>query len=540
MTTGAPGASRRLPWTVGLIGAALTVVAAKGTLPGLGNDATSYVAIADRLARRGELGYFLEPRLALWPPGWPALLAFPRWVADISPLATALVVNAAMCVVIAFEAWWLLRRVTSNPRLVTIGTTVAVLGPATLSQTYMVQTEPTFIAIVLGAFIALISFTDRWRHSGSRRCFWLAMVLMWAAFFDRYVGIVAIGACSLWLVFERGTGAAVVQRWKNGVGFFLGSSAVPAAWLIRNAVVTGDLSSAFGPRDTPLETYQSNLVDAATSIGQFLHGVARYEPFTGLLRLISLAVAGVVGVLAIVLARRALANRRAAPDALSRPPVGLGDLLGHPVGLLVIYGVAHWLYMIYSASTIAFDPVNTRYLAPMFIPMLIAGLALVDRGARLRGRTDIVTRIVSVGVVVLAVLQVTVGVVRVSASYWDDSALGYQAPQWRRTLASPVLDQVPVDCDRLYSNFPEATYLAGFEAQRSPRIRKFASSDRLDELAQAVRAVERGDKSCLIWVSPTVLETPTYQHPFEDLEAAFDLRQVAADDDVAVYVMGPR
>lgn len=540
MTRGEPGVSRRLPWTVGIIGAVLTVVAAKGHLPGLGNDATSYVAIADRLARRGELGYFLEPRLALWPPGWPAVLALPRWIANVSPLTTALVINAAMCVVIAFDAWWLLRRVTSDPKLVTVGTVVSVLGPATLSQTYMVQTEATFIAIVLGAFIALISFTDGWQRTASRRGFWLAIVLMWAAFFDRYVGIVAIGAGALWLVFERSTGAQASTRWKNGIGFFLGSSAVPAAWLIRNAVVTGDLSSAFGPRDTPIETYRSNLVDAATSIGQFIHGVARYEPFTGLLRLVSLAVAGAVGVLAIILLRRALANRRSAPDALSRPPVGLGDLLGHPAGLLVIYGVAHWLYMIYSASTIAFDPVNTRYLAPMFIPLLIAGMALVDRGARLRGRADVVTSLVGVGLVVLLVVQVTVGLIRVSASYWDDAALGYQAPQWRRTLASPVLDQVPVDCDRLYSNFPEATYLAGFEAQRSPRIRKFASSDQLDELEQAITAVDRGAKSCLIWVSPTVLETPSYQHPLDDLDDAFTLRQVAADDDVAVYVMGPR
>src|SRR5690606_25457339 len=103
---------------------------------------------------------------------------------------------------------------------------------------------------------------------------------------------------------------------------------------------------------------------------------SRYEPMEGVGRLASMALAGAVGIFAIVLLRKALAVRPA-PDGGTAAVAA--RLAGHPAALLLIYAAAHWLYMIYSASTIAFDPVNTRYLVPMFIPALIAGLALLDR-----------------------------------------------------------------------------------------------------------------------------------------------------------------
>lgn len=524
--------SRVLPLAIGLVAAAVTIIAAKVQTPGLGNDATSYVAIADNLAKHGHLGYFLEPKLALWPPGWPAVLASGEWLFGITPQITALAVNCVGVVVIALETWALGWRILRDRRLVVAATAIAALGPATLSQSYMVQTETTFVALVLGTFIALIRFSDTRRWSW----FALAVVLQWAAFMDRYVGIVSIGACALWLLIEHGA-PTWRERWRNGIAFGVAAMAVPGAWLIRNIVVTGGVASAFGPRDTPTATYRTNLIDATTSVGQFIHGVSRYEPFRGILRLASLCLVAACGALAVWLLTRARARIRThsgtAPTALA--------LAGSAPGLLAIYAAAHWAYMIYSASTIAFDPVNTRYLVSMFIPALIASFALV-RGGRLNaaGRRDALTALLAVGVVALVVVQVGVGLVRASASYWDDAALGYAAPQWRRALSSPVFHRIPGDCAHLYSNFPEATYLAGIEAQRSPRIRKFASSDLLGELRTAERAVSRGERSCLVWINPRVLATPTYQHSLRALSDAFHLRQIAADRDVAIYEMGAR
>lgn len=532
---------RKFALGASFVGIVLTFVAAKWNLPGIGNDASSYIAIADRFAASGQLGYFLEPKLGLWPPGFPVTLALFRWAFDLDPAITALWINALSLIPFSLTSLWLLERTTANDKVIRAGVLIAVLGPATLSQTYMVQTEPTFGLIVLASFIALVKFGDSHRDPsvGSTtawKWFALAVVLQWAAFMDRYVGLVAIGAGALWLVFETLSGSPLATRFRNGVLFFLASNLVPGIWIIRNTIVT---DSQFGPRDTPLATFKGNTADATTSLGQFIHGFSRYEPMEGLGRLLSIALALAVGAFAVLCLQRLIASRPTPVGGASGAPALLRDLVGGPLGLLLIYAGAHWAYMVWSASTIAFDPVNTRYLAPMFVPAMIAGLVLVDRATFSWPNArpgDLLTRAAKIGLVALVVVQLVIGVVRVSASYWTDEAQNYNSPEALDIRNSPVLDALPDDCGRLYSNFPELTYLAGFEAQRSPRKTKFASSDRLHELRDLTRFLESGDETaCLIWVDEDRYSTPLYQWQFEELDERLVMEELDADSHVAVY-----
>ena len=535
---------RRLALVVGVIGSIVAVVAARGRFPGIGNDAVSYIAIADHVADGRGLGYFLESPLGLWPPGWPLVLAFFRWAFDIDPQHTALVINALCPIAVALLTRSIMRMLTNDRRLIAVGIIVATLGPATLSQMYFVQTEPTFIVLTLLSIWSLYRFSGSARTPGGTRWWFLvlAIVTQWVAFMDRYVGLVLIGSGALWLVFDRGF-PTFSQRLRNGLVFFAGSVVVPGAWIVRNQIVVG---SPFGIRDTPIATYKTNAIDAITSVGQYIHGYSAYEPFTGLARLATWGILACCGVGALVLLRRALAARRARLGA-DAAPLGPGDFLGHRVGLLAIYAAAHWAYMIYSASTIAFDPVNTRYLVPMFVPTLMVALVLIDKGAfGLRAnadrRGDWVVKLAGVGLVAFLVVQLGVGAVRMSASYWTDLAQRYNSETAVRIQDSEVFDQIPDDC-RLYSNFPEFTYLAGVEAQRSARITKFASSDRQTDLADLHRAIdEDGDSVCLIWVdddASDVFDHPSYQYPLRTFEEQFELEQVAGDDDVAVYRIHP-
>ncbi len=535
------GRRRRFALVVSLVGVVLTFIAAKWNLPGIGNDASSYIAIADRFASTGQLGYFLEPKLGLWPPGFPVTLALFRWAFDLDPATTALWINAFSLIPFSLASLWLLERTTANDRVIRAGVLIAVLGPATLSQTYMVQTEPTFGLLVLASFIALVKFGDSHRDttvgpSTAWKWFAVAVVAQWAAFMDRYVGLVAIGAGALWLVFEQLSGSSFAMRFRNGVAFFVASNVVPGLWILRNTIVT---DSQFGPRDTPLASFKGNTADATTSLGQFVHGFSRYEPMEGLGRMLSIALALAVALFAVACLQRLVVSRPQQLGGAASAPVLLRELFGGPLGLLAIYAAAHWAYMVWSASTIAFDPVNTRYLAPMFVPAMIVGLVLVDRATFSWPHArpgDLLTRAATLGLVALVVVQMVVSGVRVSASYWTDDAQNYNSPEALDIRNSPVLDELPDDCGRLYSNFPELTYLAGFEAQRSPRKTKFASSDRLHELRDLTRYLEAGDgTACLIWVDEDRYDTPLYQWQLPELEERLEMSQLAADTHVAVY-----
>jgi hypothetical protein len=317
--------------------------------------------------------------------------------------------------------------------------------------------------------------------------------------------------------------------------------------VVRNEVVVG---SPFGGRDTPVATYKRNFIDAITSVGQYLHGYAEYDPFHGLARLASVALLGLVGIGALLLLRRAVAIHHAGRPGPTSATTTLAELIGHPVGLLTIYSVAHFLYMIYSASTIAFDPVNTRYLVPMFIPTLIAALALIDRGAVRTTTTTGATAMrptwlrsaAYATVLVFVVVQLGVSAVRMSASYWTDRALRYNSPAAVKIQRSPVFDKIPSGC-RLLSNFPEFTYLAGVEAKRSPQITKFASSDRQHDLSDLEHNVADGQQWCLIWInehSSEVFQHPSYQYTLGTLGKDLDLQPVASDPGVTVYRVEPK
>ena len=511
---------------LGFAGAALTIFAGKGHLPGIGNDATSYWAIADHLEGGRGLGYFLEPKLTLWPPGWPVYLATLKWLTPLSVPVIALYTNALLVVVSTRLTWRLVTRFTTEPILIWAACVSAAVGPATLSQSFFLQTETSFLCLVLFSFVLLLRFGD------TRRTLYLAAAVatMWLAFMDRYVGIVLIGAETLWLVLELGE-----PRWsariRNAATFFAGSITVPAIWLVRNAA-TNDWrwGTVFGPRDTPIHGLKTNTVDAVTSLGQFVIGIWQYQPWRGALRALALVALVAAGSLALLLAKRWRDARTAPTVGSPARSIGLLDAAGHPLALLVIYVVAHFAYMIYSASTIAFDPVNTRYLSPIFIPAIIVGVTLIDRGCR---GDDRVWSMARTGVIVWMVVQVGCGIGIATSPWWNRFAAGYNGSEALSIRDSAIFDRLPTDCT-LRTNIPMALYPLGVESQIWPRETKFASSDVPPDLDELRGELSRGDV-CLIWLKGFDSQVE-YEYSRDAMRTMFPtMRVVDEDDNVTIY-----
>ena len=520
----------------GLAGAALTLIAGKGHLPGIGNDATSYWAIADRLEGGRGLGYFLEPKLTLWPPGWPAYLAALKWLTPLSVPVIALFTNALLVVVSTRLTWRLVTRFTQVPVLVWAAVVSAAVGPATLSQSYFLQTETSFGCLVLFSFLLVLRFGD------TRRGLYLggAVVTMWLAFMDRYVGIVLIGALALWLLLDRGERRLSV-RFRTAALFGAGSFVVPGLWLVRNAATNDwQWATVFGPRDTPIHGLKTNGVDAVTSLGQFIIGYWQYQPFRGVLRLAALAVLVAAGTLAVLLAKRWRDARAHPGDGTPGRSIGVLDAAGHPLGLLVIYIAAHFGYMIYSASTIAFDPVNTRYLLPIFIPAVIVAVTLIDRAALgpaaapAADATDPRLRpILRAGVIAWMVIQVGCGIGMASAPWWNRFAAGYNGSEALDIRSSAIFERRPTDCTTR-TNIPMALYPLGIESQIWPRQTKFASSDVPPDLDEVHAELARGDL-CLIWLKGFDSQVG-YEYTREDMQRMFPAMHVVDEDaNVVIY-----
>ena len=300
-----------------------------------------------------------------WPPLFPLLLVAGGWV-GLEPLTVGRWVNAiAFGLTILAAGGWL--RSNLQARWLTLAATATIA--ASLPLTHFASsflTEPLFVLFTLLALVQLASFL----HRGGR------MALLWGAVCTalaaqtRWPGAVLIGVGVLLLLVRRAPPLAA--RLKHTVGFGAISFLPLLAILAHNWAVTGDLTQATGNRIDPSE--QSLAEGLSQTVDVFREWVVPSNAPDGFGALLWMA-AGLVVVVGMGIGvwghGRGENKGKARPAA---PPFGLGPAL--PFG-----GFA----LAYSVSLVAVVPftvgqgIDSRYLLPIYGPLLLAAMVLLDR-----------------------------------------------------------------------------------------------------------------------------------------------------------------
>jgi hypothetical protein len=480
--------------------------------PGLSPDAVAYTAIAERIRDHGEIGYWLEPKTSSWPPLFPLLLAGVATITGSSVVDAGRLVNSVLAglivVVVAALAWRLLR----SRWLRGLAVASAVVAQPLVVVEVKVWSEPLFVLLVLLALLVLAGVPGRRpipRLVG-------AATLTAAAFGTRYAGLALLPAGVLALAVwpRRLPGAARATH----VAWYGGPAAVAAGGLVLwNRWRTGQ---AFGPRWRPHEPFWHHAADGLAAVGQWM--LPSESP-----RLLAVG----FGVLVLVVVASALValpgsrtRRGAVTTPASRPEVvGLAPVLASFTGCF-------FAYMVYARTTSGFDPLSSRLMLPIFVPVLLLVLLLADRASRVLPGEP--ARVLVLAIPLLVVLP---GLFRGLDALRESRDVGtqYTSAAVRSFLASPVLGQVPAGC-QVVTDDPWLLWLAGFEAQLSPESDREVAipvSMRLEELAPLVA----GGDVCLVWMETgsTVFHTP------EELAEVVTLERVAGDDFTTVYRLGP-
>ena len=120
--------------------------------------------------------------------------------------------------------------------------------------------------------------------------------------------------------------------------------------------------------------------------------------------------------------------------------------------------------MVWARTSSGFDPLNSRLMLPILVPGVLLVLFVIERWAQ---RLDPgLGRQLALAVPLLLLLPMLFrGVDALRLSH--DSGNEYTSGPVRQFVASPVLRQIPDDCE-LLSNDPWLLWLAGFEAQLTP------------------------------------------------------------------------
>ena len=320
-------------------------------------DATAFLSTALNFLAGEGLRDFTGQPLTGWPPLLPLLLATGGWV-GIEPLvAGRLIYAAAFGLIILAAGCWL----HSNLRSQWLVLAATAIIAASLPLNYWaprLRTDPLLVLLALLALIQLAAFLNR-RTTAS---LWWAAVFTALAALTRYPGVALIAAGVLILL--------PLARLRQTLVFGAISSLPLLAVLARNWAVTGNLARATGDRTGPVSPSGQSLADGLRQIVDVFHEwtVLPNAP-AGLTYLLWLAVAATVLASAVVILRALRPDQKAAPAYFRLEPA-------IPFGGFVLTYLA---FMVVVVPLTVEQVINTRYLLPIYVPLLLTAVFLLDR-----------------------------------------------------------------------------------------------------------------------------------------------------------------
>ena len=286
--------------------------------------------------------------LTLYPPLFPLLLAAFGWV-GIEPLEAGRLINAiAFGLTILAAGGWL--RSNLRSRGLVLAATAAIAASLPLSHwASTIKTDLLFVLLTLLALVQLAAFLNRKTDA----LLWWAAVFTALAALTRYPGVALIGTGVLVLL--------PVARLRQTLVFGAVSSLPLLAVLAHNWAAIGNLRWATGYRTDPSgQSLFEGLSQAVKVVCGWV--VPRHTP-DELAYLLGLAVA------AVVLAGATVILRYRQPTSLRLEPI-------IPFGG---FALAYLVFMVLVVPFTVEQEIDSRYLLPIYVPLLLATVFLLDR-----------------------------------------------------------------------------------------------------------------------------------------------------------------
>lgn len=429
---------------IALLGAAHALARQIGYGVGLYADSINYIAVArNLLAGDGFANYGGDP-YTLYPPLYPLLLAAGLGALDPAQIAAAL--NAALFAITIFAVGcYLLRRLASRPLAIWATLALALAIPLADIASFAMS-EPAFI---LACTLTLICAHRYLRRGNTSALLWAAAfcALAWQT---RYIGIAVVGVVGLALLLRP---AAPIPRRAQDAAIFTLIAALPmAAWLLRNALATGDLIGG------PLSVDYS----LAEAIADIRGGIAAWSYFDLPLipgdETILQALAAIVAVSAAALL--ALRIRRPSP-ADARPP---SDWL--PALLFGGFALAYCAALLASvALNRAWHGIEPRYLLPLYVPLLVVLAVALDNAlaaarpprAPLPRLQTALALALSAALAVWLIAQIAPALSHVARANAGGIQRGFASKDWATSDTLRYIRQNPL-AGETYSNYPIMLY----------------------------------------------------------------------------------
>ena len=510
-----PGRRDALPAACGALGAAL-VLAREATYGAVLHwDSINYIGVARSLAAGEGFTEFDGTPFTSWPPLYPLLLAVPA-VLRIDPLDAAGPLNAALSGLTVFAAGrWLWGRLESRLLAILCGLALATAMPLVGTASWALSETPFILFVTL----ALIG-TDRLLRDGTAPALALAAAFTALACLTRWHGVGVIFAVVPLLALQRGV--ALPSRARRIAAYAAISAAPLGLWMLRHLLVTG----------RPLPSRGTHAADAAGLLDATLGVTARWllpdtAWTTDSLPARALAGAGLIA-LAAAVAYLAASGRRN-PGARSRR--GAFVVFGGFAAAYLAFHALSW-----AASGFADNSSTYRYLAPVFLPLLVAVALALDgllawareRWKRPRGAGAALTAAAAALLVLWIAASAPGHASAIREANAEGFLSGYSNARWARSETIGRLREEPPNGGRIFSNSAAAAYIYTPWTRDGPRHEALARG--LDRLRRQIGHAAGG--SLFVWFRDWFVD---FGYGLDDLRGVRGLEPVADLDDGAVF-----
>ena len=396
---------------------------------GIEPDGVAYITTVENFHSTGKLADFTHKAMVEFPLFYPLFLNSIYWLTGLKPLIFAAILNALLFAVIIYFSGCMMEYFSFKSKWYKCAIlSCIVLSPALLEVYSMLWSETIFILWLLLFMIAMRSYFQ----SYSRKALAAAAVIASIASVTRYAGITIIGTGGILLLLDLKI--PVRQKTSNIILYAVISPLLLIINLIRNYSAG---SSFTGLRERSITSLGANSHDAGSVFYDWLPFLHGYYNGAGLLVVLFIAIP------AIVLIKGFLKDHR----------------LSSYENIAALFLIVYLLFIIVIASMSRFEQLNSRFLSPLFIPLLwCCSKAIIYFSNKTKKKWMAIF-----GIVIFTCFQY--GQLAADYETWDgvkDAGIpGYSEDQW--TLSETVLfiqkDSIPFKKDyTIYSNANDAVY----------------------------------------------------------------------------------
>ena len=455
---------------LGCIAAGEIFVATSRFGPGVTVDGFNYISTGKNLAQgKGYITGFDELYIT-WPPLFPTLMAA-GYAVGIEPVVLIRYLNALCLGLIVITCGLIIFHETRSSVLSLLAAALIAVAHPLIIISKMVYTEPLFIFLSL-LFLWKAEKIIPGPSTGESAALGGLASLAWLT---RYVGAILVLTGVILFILNRTMSAGEKIR-KSAV--FLAVSCLPMlVWLSRNLLVSGTLTGRVGRPLSFTDFLETLRFSGNIFAWWYLPGpLFQHWMYFGLFGL----VAGGLLIASFYWLWKGAGDRPG-------PKFFNFAIFSFIYVVLVIININ--LYAIDYSNVIGFfagfssfswekmETLGTRYLTPLYVPVMILFLVITWRLLQIRkpAGTTLARKVFRLAgfcaiLLFIAEIALNVHVTATNISKWKRTGSGgYSTARWRFSESVLYLERLPADA-MLISNFPDAISLVtGRDAKMSPR-----------------------------------------------------------------------